>query len=95
MITQFLNWQFVLLTSKMDGEMPMRGRERIYEKISFHGKTQPRKVQSNTARSKQVFGLYPIEKTSEKDRIIKAYGKSFQKMKSGPLWDEQFHLNGQ
>jgi hypothetical protein len=22
-----LNWQFVLLTSKVDGEMPMRGRE--------------------------------------------------------------------
>jgi hypothetical protein len=27
MIMPFLNWQFVLLTSKVDGEMPMRGRE--------------------------------------------------------------------
>jgi hypothetical protein len=27
MIAQFLNWQSVLLTSKVDGEMPMRGRE--------------------------------------------------------------------
>jgi hypothetical protein len=26
MITPFLNWQFVLLTSKVDGEMPTRGR---------------------------------------------------------------------
>jgi hypothetical protein len=26
---------------------------------SFHGKTQPRKVQSKTARSQHVFGLYP------------------------------------
>jgi hypothetical protein len=29
MIAQFLNWQFVLLASKVDGEMPMRGRENI------------------------------------------------------------------
>jgi hypothetical protein len=26
-IMPFLNWQFVLLTSKVDGGMPMRGRE--------------------------------------------------------------------
>jgi hypothetical protein len=25
MIVQFLNWRFILLTSKVDGEMPMRG----------------------------------------------------------------------
>jgi hypothetical protein len=30
----FLNWQFVLLTSTVDGEMPMRGRENIREEIS-------------------------------------------------------------
>jgi hypothetical protein len=29
MIAQFLNWQSALLTSKVDGEMPMRGRENI------------------------------------------------------------------
>jgi hypothetical protein len=29
MIAQFLNWQFMPLTSKVDGEMPMRGRENI------------------------------------------------------------------
>jgi hypothetical protein len=29
MIVQFLNWQLVLLTPKVDGEMPMRGRENI------------------------------------------------------------------
>jgi hypothetical protein len=34
-------------------------RQREYEKRSFHGKTQTRKVQSKTARSQQVFGLYP------------------------------------
>jgi hypothetical protein len=33
-------------------------RQRIYEKRSFHGETQPRKVQSKTARPKQVFGFY-------------------------------------
>jgi hypothetical protein len=27
MIAQFLNWQFVLLKSKVDGEMPTIGRE--------------------------------------------------------------------
>jgi hypothetical protein len=52
MIAQFLNWQFVLLTSKVDGEMPLRGSAKRF----FHGETQPRKVQSKTARSKQVFG---------------------------------------
>jgi hypothetical protein len=29
MIAQFLNWQSVLLTSKVDGDMPMRGIENI------------------------------------------------------------------
>jgi hypothetical protein len=29
MIVQFLNWQSVVLTSEVDGEMPMRGRENI------------------------------------------------------------------
>jgi hypothetical protein len=29
LIAQFLNWQSVLLTSKVDGEMPMRGRDNI------------------------------------------------------------------
>jgi hypothetical protein len=29
MILQFLNWQSVLLTSKVDRKMPMRGRENI------------------------------------------------------------------
>jgi hypothetical protein len=33
--------------------------ERVYEKRSFHGKTQPRNVQSKTERSQQVIGLYP------------------------------------
>jgi hypothetical protein len=37
MIAQFLNWQFVLLTSKVDGEMPMRGRENIREEIFSWG----------------------------------------------------------
>jgi hypothetical protein len=29
MTAQLLNWQFVLLTSKVDGEMPMKGRDDI------------------------------------------------------------------
>jgi hypothetical protein len=29
MIVQFLNWQSTLLTSKVDGEMPTRGKENI------------------------------------------------------------------
>jgi hypothetical protein len=33
-------------------------RQREYEKRYFHGKTKPRKVQSKTARPKQVFGFY-------------------------------------
>jgi hypothetical protein len=33
-------------------------RQREYEKRYFHGETQPREVQSKTARSKQVFRLH-------------------------------------
>jgi hypothetical protein len=33
-------------------------RHRQYEKRSFHGETQPVKVQSKTARSQQVFRLH-------------------------------------
>jgi hypothetical protein len=45
MIMQFLNWQFVLLTSKVDGEMPMRGIENIGEEIfSWENSTQKSSV---------------------------------------------------
>jgi hypothetical protein len=35
-----------------------RQHEYMHEKIYFHRETQPRKKQSKTARSKQVFGLH-------------------------------------
>jgi hypothetical protein len=45
MIMPFLNWQFVLLTYKVDGEMPMRGRENIQEEIfSWENSTQKSSV---------------------------------------------------
>jgi hypothetical protein len=45
MIAQFLNWQFVLLTSKVDGEIPTRGRDNIREKIfSWGNSTQKSSV---------------------------------------------------
>jgi hypothetical protein len=41
----FLNWQSVLLTSKVDGEMPMRGRENTREEIfSWENSTQKSSV---------------------------------------------------
>jgi hypothetical protein len=45
MIMPFLNWQFVLLTSKVDGEMPMIGRENTREEIfSWANSTQKSSV---------------------------------------------------
>jgi hypothetical protein len=44
-IVQFLNWQSVLLTSKVDGDMHMRGRENISEEIfSWENSTQKTSV---------------------------------------------------
>jgi hypothetical protein len=57
-------------------ERCLREAERIHEKRSFHGKTHPRKVQSKTARPERDLDFIPIEKTNDKDKIIKAYGKS-------------------
>jgi hypothetical protein len=39
-------------------------RQRIYEKRYFHAKSQPRTVQSKTARPQQVFGLHTNRKNN-------------------------------
>jgi hypothetical protein len=60
----------------------------------FMGKLNQEKFSQRLQDLNRYLDYIPIEKTSEKDNIIKAYGKSLP-MTSGPLWDEQFHLNGQ
>jgi hypothetical protein len=45
MIAQFLNWQSTLLTSRLDGEMPMIGSVNIREEIfSWGNSTQKNSV---------------------------------------------------
>jgi hypothetical protein len=61
----------------------------------FMGKLNTENFSQRLQDLNRYLDVIPIEKTSDKDKIIKAYGKYCQKMKSGPLWDEQFHLNGQ
>jgi hypothetical protein len=39
MNAQLLNWQYALLISKVDGEMPLRGSASIREEIFSRGKS--------------------------------------------------------
>jgi hypothetical protein len=54
MIVQFLNWQSVLLTSKVDGEMPVRGRENIW-------KINPEKFSQRLQDQSKYLDYIPIE----------------------------------
>jgi hypothetical protein len=54
----------------------------------FMGKLNPEKFSQQLQDLNRYLDFIPIEKTSYKDKIIKAW------MKSGPLWDEQSHLDG-
>jgi hypothetical protein len=64
-IAQFFNWQYTLLTSKVDGNMPLRGGVNILEEIFTQLQDQDKHL-----------GYIPIERTIMKDRTKKSYGKS-------------------
>jgi hypothetical protein len=69
-------WQFMLLTSKVDGEMPTRGRENTREEIfSWENSTQISSVKRLLDLNRYL-DFIPIEKTSDNNKVTKAYGKS-------------------
>jgi hypothetical protein len=76
MIVQFLNWQSVLLTSKVDEEMPMRGRENMRRDL-FMGKVNPEKISQILQDLNKYLDYIPIERKTLSDKTIKAYVKSF------------------
>jgi hypothetical protein len=53
-----------------------RQRENMRRDI-FMGKLNPEKFSQRLQDLNRYFDFIPIEKTSDKDKIIKAYGKSF------------------
>jgi hypothetical protein len=72
MIAQFLNWQSVLLASKVDGEMPREYTRRDH----FMGKLNPEKFSQKLQDLNKYLDYIPIERTRLSDKTIKAYGKS-------------------
>jgi hypothetical protein len=71
-----------------------RQREYMRRDI-FLGKLNPEKFSQRLQDLNRHLDLIPIEKISDNQKIPRHMESQCQKMKSGPLWDEQSHLNGQ
>jgi hypothetical protein len=67
----------VLLTSKVDGEMPMRGRENIREDIFSWGNSTQKSSGKRWQDLHKYLDYIPIERTTLSDKTNMAYGKSF------------------
>jgi hypothetical protein len=61
----------------------------------FMGKLNPEKFSKRLQDLNRYLDFIPIEKTNDKERLSRHMESQCQKMKSGPLWDEQFQLNRQ
>jgi hypothetical protein len=62
----------------------------------FMGKLNPEKFSQRLKDLNKYLDYIPIEKTTLSDKKQRQHIESHcQKMKSGQLWDEQSHLNGQ
>jgi hypothetical protein len=59
------------------------------------GKLNPEKFSQRLQDLNRYLDYIPIEKTSDKEKIIKGYGKSLPEDEIRSIMDEQFHLNGQ
>jgi hypothetical protein len=70
-------------------------QQEYMRKDLFLGKLNPEKFSQRLQDLNKYLDYIPIERAKLSDKTNKANGKSFQKMKSGQLWDEQSHLNGQ
>jgi hypothetical protein len=55
----------------------LREAEIIHEKRSFHGKLNPENFSQRLQDLNRYLDFIPIEKTSDNNKITKAYGKSF------------------
>jgi hypothetical protein len=77
MIAQYLNWQSALLTSKVDGDMPMRGSENTRTDL-FMGKLNPEKFSQRLQDLNKYLDYITIERTKMADKTQKEYGKSLQ-----------------
>jgi hypothetical protein len=71
-------------------------RQREYTRRDlFMGKLNPEKFSQRLQDLNRYLDFIPIEKQMIKTKLSRHMESHCQKMKSGPLWDNQFHLNGQ
>jgi hypothetical protein len=85
MIAQFLNWQSMLLTSKVDGETPLRvsANTRI---DFFMRKLNPEKFSQRLQDLNKYVDCIPIERTTMEDKTQNAYGKSLPDVPYAPCY---------
>jgi hypothetical protein len=76
MIGQFLNWQFVLLTSKKGWRDAYERQRENMRRYLFMGKLNPEKFSQRLQDLHKYLDYIPIEKTTVSYKTIKAYGKS-------------------
>jgi hypothetical protein len=71
-------------------------RQREYKRRDISmGKLNPEKFSQRLQDFNKYWDYVPIEKTTGSEKKPRHVESRCQKMKSGPLWDEQSHLNGQ
>jgi hypothetical protein len=71
-------------------------RQREYMRRDlFMGKINPEKFSQRLQDLNRYLDYIPIEKQVKKTKQSRHMESHCQKMKSGPLWDEQSHMNGQ
>jgi hypothetical protein len=94
MTLPFSNWQFVLLTSKVDEKMPVRGRENTQEEIFlWENSTQKSSIKDcKTLTGIWILFLLKNKRQSQNDQGI---WKIISRLNADPLWDEKSHLNAQ
>jgi hypothetical protein len=61
----------------------------------FMGKLILEKFSQRLQDLNRYLDFIPIEKQMIKTKLSRHMESHYQKMKSGPLWDEKIHLNGQ
>jgi hypothetical protein len=71
-----------------------RQREYVRRDL-FMGKLNPEKFSQRLQDLNRYLDYIPIKKTSDKDKIIKAYGKSLPEDEIRSIMGREIHLNGQ
>jgi hypothetical protein len=71
-------------------------RQREYmRKDRFMGEINPEKFSQRLQDLNKYLDYIPIERTTLSDKTKRHMESHFQKIKSGQLWDEHYHMNGQ